>query len=138
MAVVSGTVNEAFGFSRAHGAPPTHTVSAAEQNIEHCYVGVTYESGTYAAADNSNFSPATVIQNTRRNGKTVTILSAACVGAGDENGALIFGDACTVSANVVTNQLLQEDLSTERADGAMSATWNRNVVYAVSYYQAAD
>jgi hypothetical protein len=127
MAVVVGTVLEAFDFAESQG-PAASTVK-----IMSCKVNVVYTAGTYASADDSNFSPASVIQSERRNGKTVTILQACFHSTGDENGSIVAADKCTVSGGVVTNQLLQSDFSTEHANGAMNATWNKPVTYCVTF-----
>lgn len=137
MAVVTGTVAQPFGFQTPAGPSLNHTISSVEYETFCAFVPVTWVSGTYASGDNANFNPAAMLETTR-DGKTVTVLQACCVQAGQENGAIIGADACTVSANVVTCQLLQENLSTERADGSMSATWERPVVFAVWYRTAVE
>lgn len=137
MAVVSGTVRDAFGFTKPTGPSLLHTISSVENELESCFVTVDYITGTYAAADNANFNPAAVIQNTKRDGKTVTVRAAAFVSSGDEAGAIRGADTpSAIASNVVTHQILQEDLATERADGAMNATWNRPITWLVTYSQA--
>jgi hypothetical protein len=134
MAVVVGSVQEAFGFTEAVG-PSLQVVSSAKK-VQHCFVTVIWPTGTYAQADDANFAPATVIQNERRNNKTITILQAAFVSPGDENGATVGAGACSNSAGTITCPLIQADMSTERANGAVSATWNRPITFCVSYYES--
>lgn len=137
MAVVVGTIDSVSGFNLPSGPSLHSTISADEHETECCVVHVTWLSGTYASGDDANFSPATAIQTAKRDGKTVTILQACFMSAGDENGAVVGADACAVSAGVITAGLTQEDLATERADGAMSATWNRPMAFCVTYHQPA-
>ncbi len=128
MAVVVGVVGDAYDFSEAQGP------AGATVKVMHCLVNVTYPTGTYATADDSNFAPAAAIQS-RRNGKTPTILQAAFYSPGDENGVVIGAGACTVSGGTVTNPLTQADLTTERANGAMASAlnWNRPVSYKITF-----
>jgi hypothetical protein len=134
MAVVTGTVQEVWGFQRPAGNSLHHTISSKEQELECCFVSVTFESGTYADADEAQFDPTTAIENSKRDGKTVAPLDSCCVRAGDENGSIVGASNVTISSDNVKCRLLQEDLSTERADGAMSSTWNEPIVFCVSYY----
>lgn len=138
MAVVPGVVREVSDIRPVLGPSLHHTISSVEYEILSCIVTVDYPTGTYASADDSNFNPQTAIQNSMRNGKTVTVLQACFASSGDENGSIVGAGACAVSANVVTNPLLQEDLSTEHADGSMSATWNRPLGYCVTFRQAVE
>lgn len=133
MATVVGTIKSVSGFEQPAGPTPKLTIATQEQRMESCLVGVIWPAGTYASNDDANFNPQSAIQTTRRDGKTVTVLQACMVAPGNENGAEIGGGPCAVAANVVTVELKQEDMSTERADGAMSATWNRPVMFRVTY-----
>lgn len=137
MATVVGTVEGASEFTQAQGPSRLHTVSGVENEVESCEVRVKWTSGTYAQADDAEFNPVTAIQDAKRDGKAVTILSACYIADGVENGAIIGAGACTVAANVVTCPLLQEDF-TERNNGAMSASWDAGVAFQVTYRQAAD
>jgi hypothetical protein len=134
MAVVVGSVQQAFGFAPVVGPGPS--LASSTIRLMHCFVTVTWPTGTYASGDDATFAPATVIQNERRNGKTVTIRQACFVGAGDENGANITAAACTNSSGTVTVQLNRDDITTEHADGAMSAVWNRPLTFCVSFTEA--
>lgn len=134
MAVTAGTVQNAWAFTEAVG-PGLQLDSSADKMLE-CRVAVVWTTGTYAQADGSSFSPATVIQNTRRNGKTVTVRHAAFVSPGDENGTTVTGGDATVSASVVSLHLYGSDQSTEHSNAALSATWNRPVIFAVSFTES--
>jgi hypothetical protein len=134
MAVTVGTVKNAFAFTESIG-PGLALDSSADKMLE-CRVTVQFDAGTYAQADGSSFSPATVIQNTRRNGKTVTVRRAAFVSAGDENGTTVTGGDTTVSTSVVSLHLYGSDQTTEHSNAALSATWNRPLTFAVSFTES--
>ncbi len=139
MATVNGTVLSAFGFTTATGPGEPLTISAAEQQVKCCFVTVEWTSGTYAALDDADFQPKAVIEAAQRNARAVTILQACFVQAGVEGtagtAASVGADACAVAANVVTCALTQEDMSTEHADGAMEAVWDRPITFCVTYHE---
>ena len=140
MATISGTVKRAYNFEQLRDDQYTDT---DEYEIVTCKVDVEYATGTYAQADDSNFAPATKIQNTLRDGQTVTILQAAFVAAGrylsSSTTTYVGADACAVSSGTVTNALLQEDMSTELGDATdMTAlTWEIPVTYQVTFKRKA-
>ncbi|MHC4181104.1 MAG: hypothetical protein ACYSWU_26705 [Planctomycetota bacterium] len=134
MAVVVGTVSDAYGFCTPSGPSQASTISAVENETYMCFVNVTWPAGTYAQADDANFTPATAITNAMRNGKTAVPIAASFVSSGDENGAIIGAGDCGNTAGTFLCPLTQEDLSTERGAGGMSATWNRPLVFAVTFY----
>ncbi len=127
MAAVVGVIDSVSDLEEANGP------GGASVKVMHCRVGVTWPAGTYAGADNATFSPKSAIESARRNGKTVTILQACFAAPGEENDAVVGAGACTVSANVVTCPLTQADLSTEHADGAMSASWDKPIFFDVTF-----
>jgi len=133
MAAVTGTVQGVAGFTSGTGPSPKHTISSDEYETEGAFVTVTFPAGTYAAADDAVFDAATAIQNSKRDGKTVTCLGGVFVSAGLENGTVVGAGACTISSGNIKCPLLQEDLSTEHADGAMNATWTRPLTFFVAY-----
>jgi ABC-type nitrate/sulfonate/bicarbonate transport system permease component len=117
MAISVATELEAFGFSAPLGPSSKSTISADEHETMSCMITMQWDSQTYAQADDATFSPKTLIEDSMRNGKTVTILQAAFVSAGEAaDGTIIGAGACTVAANVVTMPLTSEDLSTEFTD----------------------
>ena len=133
MAALVGVVKEAFGFHEVVGPSlPTTTGTTASKMIG-CFVTVEFSAGTYAQADDATFAPATVIQNERRSGKTITIRQAAIASPGSENGTTVAAGACTVSSGTVTCPLLTVDLSTEHANAAMSSNWTRAMTFFVSF-----
>ena len=137
MAIVEGTTVAVSQFTQANGASLLHTVSGVENEVESCMCSVQWTTGTYDQADDATFEPAQAIQESKRTGKTITILQAALLASGDEEGAVVSAGACTVAANVITCELLQEDF-TERAATAMGATWDRPIAFQVTYRQSAN
>lgn len=96
--------------------------SSAVSPLQECDVLFTM-SGTYAQADNSALvGVPTLIQNSRRNGKTVTMVSVA-VGTPatkTSNPATIMAvKGPAISTNDVTFELTDGDYSTELANGAI-------------------
>lgn len=134
MAVVTGTVHTAWGFSRPVGNSMHHTISAKEQEVDFCFVTVTFPAGTYADADEAQFDPTAAIEGNLHNGKTVVPIGACMARGGKENGSIVGASVTGVSGNNVAVRLLQEDLATERADGVMSSTWEDVLVFGVTYY----
>lgn len=147
MAAAVGTVLRAWGFDAAQGTPVVNTVSSNGVIVKTCRVAVQWPTGTYAQADNATFAPATVIQNARRDGKTVTILAACPVAAGrtqvtatPTTVAYPFALACTVSSGTITTQLTGSDLTTELTDSTDLATltWTAPVVFQVAFHESTD
>lgn len=133
MAAVVGTVTNVRDFALAGGRQ--EFVATSTKRLRYALCDVTFPSGTYAQADDANFTVAALIKSTRKDGKTVTIHQACPVGDGIENGSNIVAGACTVSTGTITFPLLQDDASTERANGAMSATWQKPLTFCVSYFE---
>jgi hypothetical protein len=134
MAAVVGAVQTAWAFTEAVG--PGLQVDSSADKVLYCLVSVIWNAGTYAQADDATFAPSTVIQNTRRNGKTVTVRQACFVSPGDENGTTVTADVATNTSGTFKCQLLGSDLTTEHANAAMSATWNRPVSFVVSFTES--
>lgn len=133
MAVVTGTARSAFGFTSGTGPSLQSTISGDEWETGGCFVTADYGAGTYASAGNAEVDVATLIENGKRDGKDVTLMGACFVSAGQENGAIIGAKTVAISGDKITCELTQEDLSTERADGAMSAVWGKPLTFFVSY-----
>lgn len=133
MTIIDGAIQGVAGFTSGTGPSLKSTISSDEYETAGCFVTVTFPAGTYVQADDAQFDAPTAIQNSKRDGKTVTLLGATFVSSGDENGAVIGAGPCTVASSQIKCALLQEDLSTERAAGAMSATWNKPLTFFVSY-----
>jgi len=120
MAAVTNSNTQVHGFTTPAGPAPAVTSSTVI--LMGCYL-VTEFTGTYAAADNATIAAKTAIENARRNGKTVTIRDAALSSAAVETLAGVDANlgAKTIATDgtAITLELTQNDLSTERADGAM-------------------
>lgn len=97
MAVISGTITGVKLLTATHGGTGARASAL-----------LTVHFGTYSgAADTAIISAIpTAIQNTTRNGKTVTLRSGSCVAAGrDTNNQAVYTGALTVSTNDLTTEL---------------------------------
>jgi len=138
MAIVTATEIQAFGFTTPTGPSENSTISGAEHETLGCYVTLEWTSGTYAQADDATFNPATAIQDSLRDGKTITVLSASLASAGRSAAGPIVGGGLVsgVAANVVTLPLVQEDLTTEYADATgVPAAWDRPICMYVVFHR---
>lgn len=131
MAAVVGTLVAAAGFGPPVGPPLPSPVG---NKMLTAIVQVTFPSGTYVqGASAANFTPATLIQSERNNGKTVTIRTAAFISPGSENGVTVTAQACAVSTGTVSCQLYGADQTTEHAAAAMNAVWTRPVSFLIAF-----
>lgn len=135
MAAVVGTVTNVRDFALAGGRQ--EFVATSTKRLRYALCDVTFPSGTYASADDANFTVASLIQSTRKDGKTVTIHQACPVGNGIENGNNIVAGQCTVTTGTIAFALFKDDGTTEHDNGAMSATWQKPVTFCVSYFEPA-
>lgn len=98
--------------------------SSAVSPLQECDVLFTM-SGTYAQADNSSLvGVPTLIQNARRNGKTVTMVSVAVSTPATKTSnpsAFMAVKGPAISSNDVTFELTDGDYATELANGAIPA-----------------
>lgn len=81
-------------------------------------------SGTYAQADNSLLAGiATLINNSRRNGKTVTLVDAMAGAPATKasNAAIMAVKTVAIATNDLTFELTDGDFSTELASAAIPA-----------------
>jgi hypothetical protein len=134
MATVVGLVSPAFGWTKPQGVNigPV-TIGGNAGNMWTVFVSVTFPTGTYAAADDAEFDPTEALESSQ-NGKTYTVLQAMGVTPGREDGDFVhFGPTGSITSNVVKAPLLQEDHSTEHADGAMGA-WTDPITVALSVH----
>ncbi len=122
MAAVALTVGQAHGFTAPNGSEKETT---GNKNILCCFVPITAVAGTYASADNANAAAVgAAIAATRRDGRTITLLSAAFAAPGKlAAGTVIGAKTVAVSTDALTMELTQGDLSTEVADGALTDTF---------------
>lgn len=142
MAISLGTVTGVWSYSQPSGPHAKHTLGGHERTIECCFVSVNHndQANAYAQADGFTFNPVVAIQNSRRDGKTITVYGAVCVESGNDNGVLSSAGSTaalptSVTANVVHGHVVIEDLATEKGNGAWAAaaTWTKDCVYCVTY-----
>lgn len=120
MAVVSGTINNVFGFTTPLG-PKRNAAGAA---IVGCLITASF-AGTYAQADNAQLTAVgTAIAAAAKDGKTYTPLQACFVAPGDEAGTALAAGAVTVSAGTMAFALNGSDMTTEHAGAALGALSN--------------
>ncbi len=127
MAVVSGTVSNVDTL-----------VSNAVGPIQVARVQFTL-SGTYAQADNGILTGvATLIQNSRRNGKTVTMRGVMQGQSTTKvaDGAIMGLKTVAISTNDVTLEVTNTDHSTEFTDGAALPAVNRPFEILVAFTEA--
>ena len=117
---VTGVVGEAFGWNRPQGVNKGPvTIGGNAGTVWNVCVPVTFE-GTYASGDDAEFDPTASLEKSR-NDKMFTVLQAKGDNWGREDGDIVHfaWDGTAPVSNLVTGPLLQEDHSTEHADGAM-------------------
>lgn len=117
-----------------HSAPSGNKRTTAGAEILTCFVGIR-ATGTYAAGDGFTLANAnTAIQNSRKDGRTVAIVSAGFAAPGKVSGATIGAKTISSSGNTISGVFTQGDLSTEWANGAMTlASFDENVQLHVCY-----
>jgi len=146
MAIIAGTVKRAYNFSSPGGDQEPVSVSSVPTELMQCFLDVVYDVGTYAQANDATITAATVIQNSLRDGKTVTVLGCTCVGVGhayltattvyDIGGGL----PSTITSGVVTHPLTLDDYTTELTNGLdmTTITWETPVRYCVTFRRNLD
>jgi hypothetical protein len=121
MAAVTGVVGQAYGWQKKQGVNKGPvTIGGKVGTLYGVYVPVTF-TGTYASGDDAEFDPTTALESSQ-NGKTYTVLQASQdAGFGREDGDIVHfaWDGTTITSNLVTGPLLQEDHSTEHAYGLL-------------------
>lgn len=131
MAVVAGTITNVFG----HTTPGGPKVNGSGNAVLTCVIAATF-TGTYAQSDNAQISAVpTAIQDSRRDGKTVTILQSCMEFPGDEAGTIIGAKTVAVSTNDITLELTGSDLTTEHSGaalGTMTSPIGFRVLYVLS------
>jgi hypothetical protein len=131
MAIVVCTVLRAYDFQKLDQQLYTNT---DEYEVWTCKIDINVcgTANDYATANDTTISPATVIQNSKRDGKTVTIMDCCMIKGGSFNLAAtptvdtLYGiglpGASSISSNVITRPLTGEDLSTELKDATVLST----------------
>jgi hypothetical protein len=133
MAVINAAVSSVFGFTTPIG--PYQSGDSPAQQVLGCFVTANFTAGdSYVQADDAAItSVATAIQNARRNGKTVTVLSAATAAPGLEGtSAFGIGIPTAFTSGTISAPIVGADLATERTAGAMGAA-NRPVCVFVGF-----
>lgn len=130
MAVITGTINNVWGFTTPLG--PAKTNETPPQEVISCYVSASF-SGTYAQADDAQLTLVPdAIESHWRKGKTITILDACFAAPGDEADVPIGANTVAVSGTTITFQLTGGDLTTEHAS-AVLGTMARDVAFYVAF-----
>ncbi len=118
MAVVNGSNITVWN----HTAPYGIRLDSSNNPVFSCYVSCQL-SGTYAQADNAQMQNVhTAISGSRRDGKTVSLKTAECVGVGQNAGSPVAAKTVAVSTNDVTFEVTTGDFSTEFSNGAIATT----------------
>lgn len=108
MAVVSGTIQNIWGHTTVLGP----SADSSGNPVLGCFVSATF-SGTYSQSDKAAISAvATAIQNSRRDGKTVTLIDAACASAA-VTGTTMGAKATAISTADITCDLSKTTLLVE-------------------------
>lgn len=127
MAVVTGTINQVWGFNNPLG-PKKNAAGAAIVGV---FVNASF-SGTYAQSDNAQLTTVgATIASHAKDGKTYTLLQACFAAPGDENGTPIGAGLCTISGTTIGFPLTTSNMSTEHA-GATLGTWVHDICFYVT------
>ncbi len=132
MAITILTPLEVFGFTAPVGPYPSG--DAVPQDVLCCFVTASFAPGSaYAQADDASCSgiPA-LIQASRRNSKTVTLVSAAGAAPGLDGAAPMIPYGCTVANGVITAALSDSTLVAEHA-AANLGPCNRPMTFFVTF-----
>jgi|GEM_PF-2910701 hypothetical protein len=138
MAISTGTELRAYAFEELRDSTYTAT---SEYEVLTCKVDVEFKTVAYADGNDATFVPATIIQNTLRDGQTVTILQAAVVAGGvyalaaaPTTPVLVGAGACTNAAGTITVPLLAEDWTTEIGTVALDTSkWAIPLTFQVTF-----
>jgi hypothetical protein len=124
MAAVTAEIGNQTSYSGSgvaeHSAPTGNKRTTAGAEILNCRIGIR-ATGTYAADDGFTLANAnTAIQNSRKDGRTVAIISAGFSHPGKVSGSTIGAKTISNSGNTISGLFTQGDLSTEWANGGMT------------------
>lgn len=126
MAAVTGTIRSVSGFTTPEGR--SQSSDTTPQSVLCCDIFVDF-AGTYATADDATIaSVATTIQNTRRNGKTVTIIGAG-PGQPGFDGTTPMG-AIGVLSHTDTSAVTEGTLKCTLSDGTLTAEHGASLLVA--------
>ena len=107
MAVVSGTIQNVWGHTAVLGP----AADSSGNPVLGCFISATF-TGTYAAENAQILAVTTAIQNSRRDGKTVTLIDACCASPA-VSGTTMGADTVAKSGTGLTMNLTKTDLGTE-------------------------
>lgn len=126
MAVVSGTVHS------------VHTLKADVVGPVQLAEVLFTASGTYATADNGTLTGvATLIQNSRRNGKTVTMVGVApSQAASDSSGNYMSLKTCAISTNDITFEITLNSATTEYTNATALPTLSRPFGVVIAFQES--
>lgn len=123
-----------------HTTPNGFAKASDGKQVLGCFVSVGSVSGTYASADNASAAAVgAAIAASRRDGRTVTLLQACMASPGKKADGTVIGfrtaaaNPTGISTDAVLGELLQPDLSTEHADGALTETFSEPITLFVLY-----
>ena len=123
-----------------HTTPNGFTKASDGKQVLGCFVSIGAVAGTYASADNSSAAAVgAAIAASRRDGRTVTLLQACMASPGKKADGTVIGwrtaaaNPTGVSTDALLGELLQPDLSTEHADGALNDTFSEPITLFVLY-----
>lgn len=130
MAVVSGTVTNVVTLGGFGGSVQTLQVAQVLFTL----------TGTYAQADNGILSAVnTAIQDSRRNGKTVTLVDAMCgwqARVASDPATYLALKTVAVSTNDITFEVTNNNFSTEYTDATAIPTMSTPFCLLVSFTEA--
>lgn len=145
MAISTATVVRAYDHQKLDQR--TYTISGDEYELYTCKIDCEFKTVDYATANDATITAATAIQNSKRNGNSVTILGCCVVRGGVFRLAATptvdrlcsAGVPSSISASVVTLPLTAEDLTTEMTDATVlsTSTWVQPLVFQMFYAEKA-
>lgn len=119
MATVAATNFQVHGFTTPNGFQK----ASDGKQVVGCFVSFRTLAGTYAAADDCTLTDVgAAIAASRRDGRTVTLLQACMAAPGKKADGTVIGagPVSSVASDDIVLPLLQADLSTEHANGALN------------------
>lgn len=144
MAISTATVVNAYDFQKLDPRLYTNT---DEYEIWTCKIDCEFKTVDYATANDATITAATVIQNAKRDGQTVTVLGCTVVKGGvfrlaatpTVDTLVSAGIPSSITSSVITLPLTGEDLTTELTDGTVlsTSTWVQPMTFQVMFAQKA-
>lgn len=145
MAISTATVLRAYDHQKLDAR--TYTISGDEYELYTCKVDCEFSTVDYATANDATITAATAIQNSKRNGNTVTILGCTVVRGGvyrlaatpTVDSLCSAGIPSSITSSVITLPLTAEDLTTEMTGSTVLSTsvWVQPLVFQLFYAEKA-